>query len=184
MMNMFIYTENGDLHIRKPNGLEYCFNNTDKPNLGFEYDVVVYDNEEIKIVNWQDDVPFEDQLKENLSDIEIDAIEQYIDNSEAPAGVSLASQYSDKLNEMCHKYIQSISERYGFGDIVEVLAAGRQGSNHPYRSDARRVLEYSDTVWNVYVGLIEEIQNTREDVLPEYGVFANQLPKPHAVPNI
>ena len=22
-MNMFIYDENGDLHIRKPNGLEY-----------------------------------------------------------------------------------------------------------------------------------------------------------------
>ena len=32
-MNMFIYTENGDLHIRKPNGLEYQFQNTDKPNL-------------------------------------------------------------------------------------------------------------------------------------------------------
>jgi len=135
MMNMFIYTENGDLHIRKPNGLEYCFNNTDKPNLGFEYDVVIYDDEEFKIVKWQDDVPFEEQVKENLSDIEIDAIEQYIDNSEAPAGVSLASQYSD-------------------------------------------------TIWNVYIGLIEEIQNTREDVLPDYNVFSSQLPRPHAVPNI
>ena len=29
-MNMFIYTENGDLHIRKLNGLEYQFQNTDK----------------------------------------------------------------------------------------------------------------------------------------------------------
>ena len=49
-MNMFIYDEQGNLTIRKPNGLEYSFNNTDKPDLGFEYDVVVYDDIEVKIV--------------------------------------------------------------------------------------------------------------------------------------
>ena len=29
-MNMLIYCENGNLTIRKPNGLEYTFENTDK----------------------------------------------------------------------------------------------------------------------------------------------------------
>ena len=48
---MFIYDEHGNLTIRKPNGLEYSFNNTDKPELGFEYQVIVYDDIEVKIVD-------------------------------------------------------------------------------------------------------------------------------------
>ena len=43
-MNIFIYDEHGNLTIRKPNGLEYSFDNTDKPELGFEYQVIVYDD--------------------------------------------------------------------------------------------------------------------------------------------
>ncbi len=184
MMNMFIYTENGDLHIRKPNGLEYCFNNTDKPNLGFEYDVVIYDEDEFKITKYNDDVSFEEQVREKLSDVEIDAIETYIANSEAPVGVSLASQYSEKLNNICHDFCHQTAERYGFNCVNDAMIAGRTGSNHPHRSDARRVLEYYDTAWNVYVGLISEIQNTREDVLPEFAHFESALPRPQQVPNV
>ena len=58
-MNMFIYDENGNLTIRKPNGLEYSFNNTDKPDLGFEYDVVVYDDIEVKILKWEENKCFD-----------------------------------------------------------------------------------------------------------------------------
>ena len=77
-MNMFIYDEHGNLTIRKPNGLEYSFNNTDKPELGFEYQVLVYDDIEVKIVEWQEGICFEDQAKVNLNETEIDAIETYI----------------------------------------------------------------------------------------------------------
>ena len=80
-MNMFIYDENGTLTVRKPNGLEYNFENTDRPELGFEYDVVVYDDIEVKILEWKDDVCFDEQVKVNLNDTEIDAIETYIENS-------------------------------------------------------------------------------------------------------
>ena len=182
MMNMFIYTENGDLHIRKPNGLEYCFNNTDKPNLGFEYDVIIYDDDEFKIVKYNDDLPFEEQIREKLTDVDIDAIETYIENSEAPAGVTLASQYSERLNNLCHQIIGEVAERYGFTCVNDAMIAARTGSNHPHRSDARRVLEYYDTVWNVYVNIISEIQNTREDVLPEFSYFESSLPVPQTVP--
>jgi len=183
MMNMFIYTENGDLHIRKPNGLEYCFNNTDKPNLGFEYDVVIYDDDEFKIVQWNDDLSFEEQNREKLTDTDIDAIETYIANSEAPAGVTLSNQYSERLNNICHDYCRITAEKYGFSCVNDAMIAGRTGSNHPHRSDARRTLEYYDTVWNVYAGLIGEIQNTREDVLPEFDHFESSLPRPQRVPN-
>ena len=48
-MNALIYCENGNLTIRKPNGLEWQHEQVDKPELGFEYDVLVYDDIECKV---------------------------------------------------------------------------------------------------------------------------------------
>ena len=42
MKSELIYTEDGVLNIQKPNGLRYIFENCDAPELGFEYDVLVY----------------------------------------------------------------------------------------------------------------------------------------------
>jgi hypothetical protein len=81
-MNMLIYDNDGNLIIRKNNGLEYRFDNTDRPNLGFEYDVLVYDDVEVKILNWKDGVDFNDQEQITLNSEECDAIETYILNSE------------------------------------------------------------------------------------------------------
>ena len=77
-MNMLIYCENGHLTLRKPNGLEWSFENTDKPELGFAYDVLVYDDIEVKIMKWQTGIEFDMQEKITLTDEEIDAIETYI----------------------------------------------------------------------------------------------------------
>ena len=63
--------------------LEYTFENTDKPNLGFDFDVVIYDDIEVKILEWKDE-DFDSQQKINLNESEIDAIEQYIQNSAPP----------------------------------------------------------------------------------------------------
>ena len=84
-MNMLIYCENGNLTIRKPNGLEWTFENPDRPDLGFDYDVLVYDDIEVKIMKWKENVLFDDQEKITLADDEVDAIEQYIDNSAPPS---------------------------------------------------------------------------------------------------
>ena len=177
-MNMLIYCENGNLTIRKPNGLEYTFENTDKPELGFEYDVLVYDDIEVKILKWKENTQFDEQEKINLVDTEIDAIETYIQNSAPPQGVSLQNQYSSSLQDMCSGFIMDQSDSYGFTDMMDVVAAGREGSNHPLRSDARRVLEYYDAVWNVYINVVDEIRNTREDSLREYSDYKNQIPSP------
>ena len=45
-MNQLIYTEDNNLHVTKPNGLRYQYENVEKPNLGFEFDVVIYDMQE------------------------------------------------------------------------------------------------------------------------------------------
>lgn len=177
-MNMFIYDENGNLVIRKPNGLEYSFENTDKPNLGFDFDVVVYDDIEVKIVEWEDGKDFDDQQKINLNDSERDAIEQYIENSAPPEGISLNQQYSNNLIQVAEDYVSNQCDAYGFVNLIDVVAAAREGSNHPLRSDARRVLEYYDQVWNIYVNLMHEIQNTREDVLKPFDDYKYAFPIP------
>ena len=177
-MNMLIYCENGNLTIRKPNGLEWSFENTDRPELGFAYDVLVYDDIEVKILKWEVDKPFDNQSKITLNDEEIDAIETYIDNSAPPDGVNLNNQYSENLVMLCNQYCQEQVSTYGFTEPTEVLAAAREGSNHPLRSDARRVLEYYDAVWNVYVNVMNEVKSTREDLLKEYEFYSSQLPRP------
>ena len=76
--NALVFTEDNNLFIRKPNGLEYEFQNVDKPELGFEYDVVVYDDIEIKIMKWNREVGFDMQEKTDLSESEKSMVEQYI----------------------------------------------------------------------------------------------------------
>jgi len=66
----------------------------------------------------------------------------------------------------------------GFANLIDVVAAAREGSNHPLRSDARRVLEYYDQVWNIYVNVMHEINNTREDVLKPFDEYQHAFPVP------
>ncbi len=177
-MNMLVYDENGNLIIRKQNGLEYRFDNTDKPEFGFEYDVLVYDDIEVKIVKWQDGIDFSEQEQVKLNADECDAIEMYIANSEPPSDVSLNSQYLNNLNHMCKDFINSQTNDTGFNDFHEVIYAGREGSNHPYRSDARDVMEYADVVWQTYVQVADEIKMTREDTLKPFEDYSNAIPGP------
>ena len=177
-MNMLIYCENGHLTIRKPNGLEWRHDNVDKPNLGFEYDVLIYDDIEVKIMEWKDNIDFNEQVKVALTDVEIDAIENYIENSVPPSDVTLSNQYSQQINEVGKGYIDQQIDSYGFESLVDVMAAARDGSNHPLRSDARRVLEYYDVMWNIYINVMNEVKSTREDLLPDVESFINRFPSP------
>ena len=129
-------------------------------------------------MKWQEGIPFENQEKVTLADDEVDAIETYIENSAPPEHVNLNNQYSENLVNMCNNYCAEQVSMYGFTDVVECIAAGREGSNHPLRSDARRVLEYYDAVWNVYVNVANEIKETREDLLLDFETYSNQLPRP------
>ena len=84
-MNALIYTESGKLIIRKPNGLEWEYENVDQPELGFDYEVLVYDDIEVKILKWNDEIiDFEGQEKSTLTDEDKRSIELYIENSEPP----------------------------------------------------------------------------------------------------
>lgn len=177
-MNMLIYDNNGNLVIRKNNGLQYQFDNTEPPNLGFEYDVLIYDDIEVKILKWDDSKDIDGQEKIELNSEECDAIETYIANSEPPSDVNLNTQYINNLNVVCNQYIQNQHEDVGFATFQEVIYAGRSGSNHPFRSDARGIMEYADVVWTTYLSVVEEIKITKEDVLKPYEEYMAAIPGP------
>ena len=65
--NALIFTEDSNLFVRKPNGLEYEFQNVDKPELGFDYDMLVYDDIEVKVMKWNREVDFDMQEHTDLS---------------------------------------------------------------------------------------------------------------------
>ena len=92
-MNALIYTEDCKLIIRKPNGLEWEYENTDKPDLGFDFDVLIYQDIEVKVLNWEEGKSFEEQEKTALEGSDKDAIELYIENAEPPLGYSLNKQF-------------------------------------------------------------------------------------------
>jgi len=182
-MNRLIYTENNQLIIRKPNGLEWDYENVDKPELGFDYDVLVYDDIEVIVENYDHSKCWDDNDKRPLTDSEKQAVEQYIENSEPPIGVTLNNQYVEDLNKYVKFNIKEFTEKYGFDDLTEVTFAGREGSNHPYRSNARRVMEYADAQYVIYDGLVNEIFATREDHLKQLEDYQNQLPVPNTIPD-
>ena len=183
-MNSLVYTEESKLIVEKPNGLKYEFDNVDAPDLGFEYDMIVYDDIEVKVLKWDDNKgDFNSQDKIPLTNEEKDAIETYIANSEPPIGWNLNNQYLRQINEICHQYVDDCSETYGFQNHIECTYGGREGSAHPYRSNAKRVLEYADAVWCIYVQIADEIQSTREDLLKSIDECLQVLPEAQQAPD-
>ena len=174
--NAFIFTEDSNLHIRKPNGLRYEFDNVDKPNLGFDFDVVIYDDEEFKILNYDDSKSFDNQERTPLEDSDRDSIERYIENSEAPNGINLNNQTVDDLYNHVQNQIEDMARKWRFSNLGEVVYAGREGSNHPFRSNARRVLEFADSCNVVLDQTAGEINATREDHLKTIEEYMTYFP--------
>ena len=54
--------------------------------------------------------------------------------------------------------------------------AGREGSNHPARGNARRVLEYIDNTHNIYFQVRDEIFSTKEELLKDFEHYRRQIP--------
>ena len=182
-MNALVFDNNGNLFIRKESGLEYTFENVDAPALGFEYEMVVYDEDEFKVVEWVGDKPLEEQQQEPLTEGDKELCEQYIANSEPPEGVSLQSQLVQRLQDTVQDHILNMSDNYGFNDFVMVIYAGREGSNHPYRSNARRILEFADAQNTVLDDVAGEIHATREDFLKPFDEYVKILPLPVQLPD-
>lgn len=183
-MNALVYCENSNLFIRKPNGLEYTFENVDKPALGFDFDVLIYeDNMEVKIMQWRDDRSPDEQEYIDLSDAEKDMIENYIENSEPPIGHTIHDQHRGRLEDVAESYVFEYMSSEGFNKIEFAIAAAREGSNHPNRSGARTFLEYFDAVYVVLDQVLSNMYATREDMLKHLDHYVALLPEPPVTQN-
>tara|TARA_B100001996_G_scaffold339164_1_gene292008 strand:+ start:359 stop:928 length:570 start_codon:yes stop_codon:yes gene_type:complete len=181
--NALVFTEDNNLFVRKPNGLEYEFQNVDKPELGFDFEVLIYDDIEVKVMKWNREVGFDMQEQTELSDAEKEMVEQYIENSEPPLGTNLNNQIMSRLNDQVGDYLKETIDMHGFSDLGEVTFAGREGSNHPFRSNARRVMEYGDAIYSILDQICAEIKVTREDSLKEHDEYAMHIPQPTRLPD-
>ena len=178
-MNALIFTENNDLKITKTNGLRYEFNNVDKPSLGFDFDIIVYDGDEHwRIEKFDDSKLFEEHEQIALTDEQMSAVEVYIDASEPPLGVNLNDQLIDRLYDFQDNRLNEIASDYGFRDINECSWVGRHGSNHPKRTDARLVMECGDAFAAVTDTLIKEIEVTSEEMLKTFEEYTPYYPTP------
>lgn len=173
-----IYDDRNNLVIIKESGLRIVYENVDKPNLGFEYEALVYDRDEFKILELGRDLDSSEKVP--LEDSDRDSIEKFIDDAEAPDGVNLNNQYVDELYQMAKEQIQQLCFELRIENIYEATYIGREDSNHPARSDARRVLEYADSSYSVLEQITDEIFRTREDHLRDFDDYANNMVKlPH-----
>lgn len=177
MMNALIYNENSNLFVRKPNGLQYEFENVDRPALGFDFDVLVYDDIQVKIENWDDNKPFHEQEQVQLTDAEKDMVEIYIENSEPPIGVTLNGQYKDQLQQVFSQNCDEALNILNLNCMTSAMIAGREGSNHPQRSLARRFFEWYDATSNVVLDISNVIDSTREDHLDELSSYLKEIPR-------
>jgi hypothetical protein len=143
----------------------------------------LYDEDEFKIVNWDEDKPFEEQQQESLNENEKKLLEQYIANSEPPEGVSLVSQIVNRLGDMVDDHVNNMGNDNGFGDFMAAVYAGREGSNHPHRSNARRVLEFADAQHTILADVSSEVHSTREDFLKSFDDYARMFPTPTTLPD-
>ena len=84
---------------------------------------------------------------------------------------------------MVNNYITESLDLHGFSDLAEVTFAGREGSNHPHRSNARRVMEYGDAIYNILDQITAEIIATREDIVKPVDEYAQHIPQPTGIPD-
>ena len=80
---VLIYDAQNTLVIVKENGLRIIYQNVDKPELGFDYEGLIYDQDEFKILKVNPD-NWDASEKHPLTDEDRDNIERFIDDAEAP----------------------------------------------------------------------------------------------------
>lgn len=175
-MNRLIYDGIGTLHIRTSNGLEWSYTETDRPDLGFDYVALVYDDVEFKVVDWKSGVELNEQETVKLTDDEKDAIELYLENVTPPAGVNLNQQVVNELTSWSNRLVKESLDKYGFDDLSECMYAGRPGSNHPHRNNSRLCMEFLDAVFCQLDLMVDEIVQTREDFLKSTDFYISRFP--------
>jgi len=167
---LLVYDNDNQLHLINSTGLRWNYERADKPDLGFDYDYLFYNPTEDETFEIQGNVfP--------LSQEQIDSIEEYINLAEPPDICNLQNQFTDDLK---HHIFEQFENGF-FGDLGyngwgDLLITAREGSNDPYRAEARRCLEFRDFVMQSYYRLREEILASEDADLLPFEDYIGKLP--------
>lgn len=171
---LLIYDHDNVLHITNEKGLRWNYDKADKPQFSFDYDFLFY---------IEQDELFEIELGEETSiitDEQQSEILEYINLLEPPLSLTLANQYiKDLRNENINK-INYVHEEFtrgmcGFDSTVDVVIAGREGSQDPRRQVARRIMEWCDFAHGLCERMCEELIQTLDEDLKDFGHYMQSL---------
>ena len=167
---LLVYDDQNVLHLRDERGLRWNYDRADAPDLCFDYDYLFY-------------APPEDEFFElngesfPLEREQIDSIKEYISLAEPPDVMTLQGQYLGDLKfHIDDSMEEQILNNLNYNGWSEILVVGREGSQDPFRAEARRILEFRDFLMQTFYRIEEEIQATEDvDLLPMED-YINKLP--------
>jgi hypothetical protein len=166
---MKIEYNQGQLHIESALGLRWQLDNIQKPNFSFSYDGFSISRERAVRRLGSDVFP--------LSEVEVREIRDFVEKIPPPAGARQKSLIVD-LKALAHGLIKSVVSQLEYDGLLDVMITAREGSTDIYAQQARRVLEYVDSVWNSFYGLEAKIFNTPEEELRSSREYAEMMPFP------
>jgi hypothetical protein len=167
---MILEYENRTLRVENAQGLRWQLTGIEKPQFTFEYDALsVSDERALRRVG-----PNVDLLTEG----EIRQVQAYIERLSPPPGASLQRQTIADLRALAHGLINSVMAQLEYDGLIDVMVTGREGSTDLYAEEARRILAYTDSVWNAFHGLAARIDNTSASELKSVKEYAQMMPFP------
>ena len=170
---LLVYDHDNVLHITNEKGLRWNYDRADKPQFGFDYDYLFY-------VPVDDTYEFElNGEKEPLNQEAQEEIKEYIKLCEPPLELTMSKQFIEDIQDHVRGRQRRAMENLGFFEFentVEIMIAGREGSNDPRRQIARRFLDWNDFLIGTAYRICEEINATVDEDLKEFDDYCNEIP--------
>jgi hypothetical protein len=157
--------DNGVLSLENAEGRKWQLTNIEKPRLSFAYDALsVTPAHALRRLGGR---------VQPLTKKEVDEVTAFVASQSPPPP---HAQLATDLKTFAYGLINTAVAQLGFGTLLDIQIAGRDGSTDLRAGLARQALAYVDSVWNSYYGLVAGIDATPEDELKPLADYANMMP--------
>ena len=162
--------ENGTLRVENAEGLRWQLTGVEKPQFTFDYDALrVSDERALRRIGPSVHMLGEGEVKQVIA---------FIERLSPPPGATFQKQTIADLRALVHGLINSVMTQLEYDGLIDVMITGREGSADLYVEEARRILAYTDSVWNAFHGLAARIENTPTSELKSVKEYAEMMPFP------
>lgn len=183
MINLIYNSDIKEIYIRNHANLAWRETNINPPDLGFEFDFIFYEEtQNIKYIKG---------VRTPLTDEEKNLIEVFVNSLTPPsfaAKINVIEGMTDreiKIDKMLgilhynvYRNLEGLAKSLRYENMSDVMICGRQGSNDRFAEEARRLLAYSDLMWNKFYDIRDQINAFTENnnPVPDLEFFALQMP--------